>query len=141
MKLREQHPVLKGLCLALVQVLTANASDWPQWRGPNRNGAWNESGLLDSFATGKPQLRWSIPVGWGWSSPVVFRGRVFITCSRIEDATGEEQIFCIEAKTGRKIWSYSYDAGFPDYVFKPGQERGPASTPVISEGKILEGFG
>jgi hypothetical protein len=52
------------------------AEDWPQWRGLNRDGVWNETGIMESFPPGGLKVRWRVPVGRGWSSPVVAQGRV-----------------------------------------------------------------
>ena len=54
------------------------AADWPQFRGPNRDGNWNETGILESFPKEGVKIRWRHPVGGGFSSPVVARGRVFV---------------------------------------------------------------
>ena len=56
----------------------ARGDDWPQFRGPRRDGAWAETGVLDSFPTGGPPARWRQEVGPGWASPVVSDGRVFV---------------------------------------------------------------
>ena len=47
------------------------AADWPQFRGPNRDGIWNETGILESFPKEGVKIRWRQPVGGGFSSPVV----------------------------------------------------------------------
>ncbi len=54
--------------------------DWPQWRGPRRDGISDEKGLLDSWPDGGPGLRWKVDgLGRGWSSPIVVDGRLYIT--------------------------------------------------------------
>jgi outer membrane protein assembly factor BamB len=65
--------------LALSSSVTAEVQteDWPQWRGPNRDGVWNETGILQTFPAEGLKIRWRAPVGPGWSSPVVIRGRVY----------------------------------------------------------------
>ena len=68
---------LMSLCVA------ARAEDWPQWRGPNRDGVWSETGILQTFPTEGLKIRWRAPVGPGWSSPVVARGRVYVTDMRL----------------------------------------------------------
>jgi hypothetical protein len=56
-------------------------NDWPQWRGPNRDGVCRETGLLESFPAGGLKFRWRAPAGWGFSSPVVAQGRVYLADS------------------------------------------------------------
>ncbi len=55
------------------------AEDWPQFRGPNRDGIWSETGLLKSFPPDGLKISWRVPVGRGWSSPIVAQGRVYLT--------------------------------------------------------------
>ena len=72
-----------ALTSALLLSAAARADDWPQWRGPNRDAVWNETGILESFPPGGLKVRWRAPVGWGYSSPVVAQGRVFLTDSQL----------------------------------------------------------
>jgi hypothetical protein len=60
---------LLAAALALPLLLSAalRADDWPQWRGPNRDGVCGETGLLQSFPTGGLKVRWRAPVAWGFS--------------------------------------------------------------------------
>jgi hypothetical protein len=56
------------------------ADDWPQWRGPNRDGVSSEKGLLQSWGEGGPALAQTISdIGKGCSSPIIARGKLFIT--------------------------------------------------------------
>ena len=72
--------------LALIAPVAAavRAADWPQWRGPNRDGVWNETGILRTFPAKGLKFRWRTPVGPGWSSPVVVAGRVYLTDMRLD---------------------------------------------------------
>ena len=63
-----------GAVLWLASAVPARAEDWPQWRGPNRDGAWHETGLLETFPSVGLKVRWRVPVGWGFSTPVVAKG-------------------------------------------------------------------
>ena len=54
--------------------------DWPQWRGPRRDGISDENGLLSSWPQNGPKLLWKINgLGTGWSSPIVVGERLYIT--------------------------------------------------------------
>src|SRR5262245_19349467 len=72
------------VALALLLPLRMPSEDWPQFRGPNRDGVWNETGIMKSFPAEGLRIRWRVPVGPGWSSPVVARGRVYLTDMRLE---------------------------------------------------------
>ncbi|HZK79747.1 MAG TPA: hypothetical protein VFC46_01740, partial [Humisphaera sp.] len=63
--------VLSLLCSAI------HAGDWPQYRGPNRDGVWNETGILEKFPAAGLKFDWRAPIGPGFSSPVVAGGRVY----------------------------------------------------------------
>ena len=56
------------------------APDWPQWRGPRRDGISEEKGLLQSWPEGGPKLLWKVTgIGRGYSSPVVAADGVYVT--------------------------------------------------------------
>src|SRR6478735_2908686 len=88
-----------ALTLLLLLSAAVRAEDWPQWRGPNRDGVFSETGLLESFPAGRLKVRWRVPVGWGFSSPVVAQGRVFVTDARLENPNVREQVLCFDEAT------------------------------------------
>ena len=54
--------------------------DWPQWRGPRRDGISAQKGLAPNWPEGGPRLLWKIgQLGRGWSSPIIVRDRLYIT--------------------------------------------------------------
>ncbi len=114
----------------------ARAEDWPQWRGPNRDGVWAETGVLTSFPAEGLTVRWRAPVGPGWSSPVVARGRVYVSDARLMPAGAEERVLCFEEGTGKPLWTYAYDVSYPDWALGPAPGRGPTATPVVQGGKL-----
>src|SRR6516164_7705464 len=101
-------PAIAILIAANWAPLTATrADDWPQWRGPNRDGVWHETGIVKEFTDKQLQPRWRVPVGPGYSGPTVADGRVYVT-DRLEGKKGE-RIVCLDAKTGDTIWTHSYE--------------------------------
>ena len=69
---------IAALCLCFLAALTSSAgmgtstSDWPQWRGPERNGISQESGLLKQWPAEGPKLLWQVnDIGDGYSTPAV----------------------------------------------------------------------
>lgn len=116
--------LLFGSCASLTR-----AEDWPQWRGANRDGVWTESGILEAFPAGGPEVSWRVPVGLGWSTPVVSQGRVFVTDVRLDTQPAQERVHCFDEATGKSLWTYAYDAEYPD--LPPENRSPPAATPIV----------
>jgi outer membrane protein assembly factor BamB len=109
----------------------ARTQDWPQWRGPSRDGA------LKNFKTpsvwpDQLKLLWKIPVGGGISSPVVSGEKAWIHTRKGED----EIVSCIDLKTGKVLWTKSYSAPFAPNTAAAKLGKGPFSTPLLHEGKL-----
>ena len=107
-------------------------ADWPQWRGPNRDGA------IASFTEPKswPEKltrQWKVEVGLGYASPVLVGGRVYLFSRQ-----GENEILqALNADTGAKIWDSSYPATFTVSPAAARHEKGPKSTPTFAAGKLF----
>ena len=114
--------LMAALGLSLLLPFAVRAEDWPQWRGPNRDGVWNETGILETFPTNGLAVRWRAPVGYGFSSPVVAEGRVYVTDSQLERPKVRERVLCFDEASGKSLWTYSHQASFPDWAFnsRPG---------------------
>ncbi|MSR59888.1 MAG: pyrrolo-quinoline quinone [Planctomycetaceae bacterium] len=126
-----------GLALPLWLPAALRADDWAQWRGPNRDGVCNETGLLQSFPAEGLKVRWRVPVGWGFSSPVVAQGRVYLVDSELMKPNARERLHCLDETTGKPLWTHSYDVAYEDWAFDPTQEIGPVATPIVQNGKVF----
>ncbi len=117
------------LSLAVCSLVSpARADDWPQWRGPNRDGVWHESGIVEKFPDKQLKLAWQKPLGAGYSGPTVAAGRVYVT-DRSESKKGE-RIVCLDAKTGDTLWTHSYDRRYSiDY------SDGPRAAVTVESGR------
>ncbi len=87
--------------------ISSRADDWPQWRGPQRDGVWRETGLIERFSSDKLTPKWRAEIASGYSGPTVADGRVFIT-DRIVEPEQKERVHCFDEKTGEPVWSYEY---------------------------------
>ena len=81
-----------GTCFALAAKADAGtlvrsaAPDWPQWRGPRRDGISDETGLLPSWPAGGPKRLWTASkIGNGYSSPIVVGKTLYITGDQDDD--------------------------------------------------------
>ncbi len=122
--------------LVLLMQGTILASDWPQWRGPNRDGVWTESGILSSFPSTGLLPKWKVPVGLGYASPIIANGMLYLSDLVVEKPIVHERVLCFNARTGKQVWKTERDAAPPDWFFNPEQMRGPGSTPIIHNGRI-----
>ena len=107
------------------------AADWPQWLGPKRDG-----GTLETVEPWKdaPKPLWQAKVGYGYSTPVVVSGRVFVH-ARVNGKDREEMI-AFDAGSGKELWRTAYDRAPYSSVLNTG----PQATPTVSGGRIY-GFG
>jgi len=103
---------------------SASGNDWPQWRGPQRNGISEEKSWSDTWPANGPKAAWKANVGLGFSSFVVKDGRAFT----LGYADGQDTVWCFDANTGKLVWKHSYPAELGDKFF----EGGTTGTPTIS---------
>src|SRR5262245_26074417 len=134
---RNQQKVMAAVLAIVLAPAVLRAEDWPQWRGPNRDGVWRESSVLEAFPAGGLKVRWKAPVGPGWSTPVVSAGRVFVTDSLLVKPSAKERIHCFDETTGKPLWTYAYAVDYPEWAFNPKYETGPTATPIAEAGKIF----
>jgi outer membrane protein assembly factor BamB len=122
--------------VSLVLSLAVRADDWPQWRGLNRDGVWNETGILESFPTNGLEISWRAPIGPGYSSPAVAQGRVCITDIQAVRPTAKERVLCFDEVSGKLLWSHQYAVELPDWAFSP-DAGGSRATPIVRDGKLF----
>ena len=132
---------LRLACLTLILVCggifsAAFAGDWPQFRGPNRDGVWNERNVGRGLEKGRLAVLWRRPVGRGKASPVIAEGRVFVTDSELKTPKAWERTLCFDATDGRPKWEFNYEVEYPDWAFNPEHSGGPAATPVVEAGRV-----
>lgn len=122
--------VLSWVIIAVAVGLNpCGAEDWPQWRGPTRDGVWTETGLVERFESPQLPIQWRAPIGSGYSGPTVADGRVF-AMDRVYEPNVQERVLSFDAGAGREMWSYAYNCRYQGVQY----EAGPRGSVAIDEG-------
>ncbi len=112
--------IVAGLMLCLFGAAAPSlAHEWPQWRGPNRDGVWAETGLIERFDAPEVPIKWRVPISAGYSGPTVADGRVYVT-DRVTEPQEIERVHCFDAVTGEPVWLHRYDCRYNDIGYKAG---------------------
>ena len=110
-----------------IGALAADAADWPQWRGPDRTGISQETGLLKEWPEGGPKLLWQTnDLGGGYSTPSIVGERLYLISNEGNEA---EFVRALGVADGKEIWSTKIGK-----VGKPDQNPpypGSRSTPTV----------
>jgi len=105
------------------------AADWPNWRGPNHDGISLEKLPKADFS----KIEWRVNIGVGFSTMAVAEGRVFALGSTGKRHGNKETFYCLNANTGKQIWSDTYPAELVDYL----HEGGPCASPTIDGQRVF----
>jgi outer membrane protein assembly factor BamB len=115
------------------------AEDWPQWRGPERDGVWRERGIMSRFPEGGLTAVWRAPVGSGYGGPAVAAGRVFVLDWAKDPETrvmgGQERLLAFDEKTGEALWSVSWPASYASIM--ASYAIGPRATPTVDGERVF----
>jgi outer membrane protein assembly factor BamB len=116
---------------ALACCLAAYAADWPQWRGPARDGAVGAPERPGPW----PALSqvWERDAGHGYSGPIIAGDRVWIHARQ----AGKEAVLCLRLKDGEPVWRQEYAAPFVQDVSGKAHGEGPYSTPAVADGRLF----
>src|SRR5689334_9136521 len=95
-------------------------ADWPQWRGPERDGIWRETGVVDAIPTSGMPVRWRARVLNGWSGPAVAAGRVYVTDHNYKSDPEVERVVCFEEASGRLLWQHEYPCPYGNLEYGNG---------------------
>jgi len=114
---------------ASASAVADSPSEWPGFRGPQRDSRQTGLRFSPDWATNPPQLLWKIPVGPGWSSFAHQGGFLFTQ----EQRGPQEMVVCYAADTGAQVWTSSFEARFDDPLGGPG----PRATPTLAAGKLF----
>ncbi len=128
----KQNRLLRVLLAFLMTPLMIGAqasnAEWPQWRGPSRNGLSSDTGLLKQWPPSGPRQVWSISsLGEGYGSLAIKSDRLYV-----QGTSGNASVvFCLNRVDGKTIWSASLGPKVNE-----GRGNGPRSTPTIDEDRV-----
>lgn len=143
-----RSPVMRIMAGALVALpwlaAPALADDWPQWLGPQRDGVWRETGIVEKFPEGGLKYRWRVPLGGGFAGPAVMGNRVYVMDRQLAtgvnqpkdpfargEIPGTERVLCLDDATGKVLWKHEYEC-----AYTVSYASGPRVTPVVDGGKV-----
>jgi outer membrane protein assembly factor BamB len=101
---------------------------WTDFRGPNRDGHYRERPIRTDWPAGGLKPMWKQPVGGGYASFAIARGRAFT----IEQRGSDEVIAAYDVGTGRELWTTRWQAHFQEYMGGDG----PRATPTWAHGRV-----
>ena len=116
----------------------STAADWPQWRGPRRDGVSLETGWSANWPPAGPKVLWKANVGEGFSGTAVVGERLYtmgftrqkgVKPTGMAKDPGLDHVWCLDAATGKVIWEHSYRC-------RKGYYYGPFGTPTVAGGRV-----
>jgi len=131
MKTRFPFPLLVLTLVALGMADPALAADWPQWRGPARDGRAALAVRPEYPEALTPA--WKVAVGEGHASPLVVGDRVYVFARE-----GEEEVLqSLDLATGKRLWRQAHPAPYTMNSAAASHGKGPKSTPAVASGRVF----
>jgi len=116
--------------LMLLGATTATAQDWPQWRGPNRDGKAPGFKAPETWPAELP-AKWKVTVGFGDAAPAVVGDRIYAFTRQ-----GDKEVaLCLSSADGSEVWRDEYQA--VEVTGAAGSHPGPRSSPAVADGKVV----
>lgn len=128
--MKTQRPSFAFLATALLLPGGLVPQDWPQWRGPNRDGKTSGFAVPEKWPTALKE-RWTTKVGEGDATPALAGDKLYVFARQ----GGDEVALCLNAKDGKVVWQEGYQT---QAVSGPANKHGgPRSSPTVAEGKVI----
>src|SRR5262245_58881858 len=138
----------RSLAIAIGLSLTVSTSaqgprrvamgDWPDMRGPARDGVSRETGLVETWQQNGQNFLWRVPYG-GRSSPIVMGNRVYVQNPSGRGVDLQERVMALDADTGRTIWEYKFGIFQSDVPAHRVGWASPAADPETGNIYALSG--
>ena len=120
------HRWLLSAALVSGTIAGTNAANWPEWRGPSRDGRSAETGLPEKWSPQGENLAWKVPYG-SRSSPVAFGNRIYINTVVGDLGHTQERLAALDADTGKLLW----ERRFSVYLSDVPQHRAAWASPAV----------
>jgi len=130
MKTIGSRKIVLAICVVVIGASCAWAQDWPQWRGPDRDGKVAGFTAPQTWPQ-ELKLKWSVPVGQGDATPALVGDKLYV-CTRQGD---QEVTLCLDARTGKELWNDKYAAQAVEGA--ASRHPGPRSSPAVADGKVV----
>jgi outer membrane protein assembly factor BamB len=114
-------------CALLLCPFIARTADWPQWRGPLRDGHAAQGAPMPDSLPAEPKVVWRLNIGGGFSSPVLAGGKLIY----LDAQNRKEVAHCLEASSGKEFWNVPLAD-----VYEDEWGQGPRSTPIIDGDRV-----
>ena len=125
-------------CLILLLTAIVQGEDWPEWRGKDRLGIWNETDILDTFPVGGLEFTWRVPIRSGFAGPAVADGRVFVLDYLEAPGTrtmdGTERLLALDEETGEILWTHEWPTTYR--MLMASYASGPRATPTVDGDRV-----
>lgn len=118
------------MCCVLLVGVSVFAQDWPQWRGPNRDGEVVGFAAPSKWPA-ELALKWKETVGSGDATPALVGDKLYVFARQ----GGDEVTLCLNAADGEEIWRDKYAA--QQVTGAAGRHPGPRSSPAVADGKVV----
>jgi outer membrane protein assembly factor BamB len=110
---------------------TVSVGDWPDWRGPNRDGVSREKNLPEKWSLSGQNLAWKAPYG-GRSAPVILGDHLYLQNTAGKGETEQERVLCFNADTGKLLWEHRFNIYQSDVPAHRVGWASPAADPETS---------
>ncbi|MHC4155952.1 MAG: PQQ-binding-like beta-propeller repeat protein [Planctomycetota bacterium] len=130
MKDGTQRMVALAVCLVVMIASCVLAQDWPQWRGPNRDGKVNGFAVPEEWPK-ELARKWKVSVGQGDATPALVGDKLYVLTRQ----DGNEVTLCLNASDGKEVWQDKYAA--QAVTGAAGRHPGPRSSPAVGHGKVV----
>jgi outer membrane protein assembly factor BamB len=130
MESRNRSSVVLAVCVILIVAGCVLGQDWPQWRGPNRDGKVTGFTAPQTWPT-ELAAKWKTTVGAGDATPALVGDKLYVFARQGDD----EVTLCLNAADGKEVWKDKYAA---QAVTGPAARHpGPRSSPAVADGKVV----